>query len=122
MTNADLYKTLKEEGTLSPESYEKLCEKQRNTLFSLHWELKTLLYLGVMMLSTGLGVLIYKNIDTIGHQAILGLIAAICGGCFYYCFKHKKPFSKALVKAPNAMFDYLLLLACLSFLDRKSVV
>lgn len=116
MTNADLYKTLKEEGALSPESYEKLCEKQRNTLFSLHWELKTLLYLGVMMLSTGLGVLIYKNIDTIGHQAILALIAVICGSCFYYCFKHKKPFSKELVKAPNAMFDYLLLLACLSFL------
>lgn len=116
MTNADIYETLKEEGTISPESYEKLCEKQRNSLFSLHWELKTLLYLGVMMLSTGLGVLIYKNIDTIGHQAILALIAAICGGCFYYCFKHKKPFSKELVKVPNAMFDYLVLLACLSFL------
>ncbi|WP_316819477.1 DUF2157 domain-containing protein [Pedobacter gandavensis] len=113
----DLYEKLKDEGTISPESYQKLCEKQRNPLFSLHWELKTLLYLGVMLLSTGLGILIYKNIDSIGHQAILAFIAAICTGCFYYCFKHKKPFSRALVKSPNAVFDYLLLLGCLSFLS-----
>ncbi|WP_316750412.1 DUF2157 domain-containing protein [Pedobacter gandavensis] len=112
----DLYKSLKDNGTISSESFEKLTEKRQVPLFSLHWELKTMLYLGVMMLSTGLGLLIYKNIDTIGHQAILALIAAICGGCFYYCFRHKKPFSKELVKAPDVLFDYLLLLGCLSFL------
>ncbi|WP_316841021.1 DUF2157 domain-containing protein [Pedobacter gandavensis] len=116
MIPTDLYSELKENGTISAESFEKLTEKQRSPLFSLHWELKTLLYLGVMMLSTGLGILIYKNIDTIGHQAILAFIAAICGGCFYYCFKHKKPFSRELLKAPSVLFDYLLLLGCLSFL------
>jgi len=85
-------------------------------LFSLHWEIKTVLYLGVMTLSTGLGILIYKNIDTLGHQVILAIIAAISGGCFFYCFKTKKPFSFLRVKPPNSFFDYVLLLACLSFL------
>ncbi|MCX2452984.1 DUF2157 domain-containing protein [Pedobacter sp. PLR] len=112
----DLYKTLKDNGTISSGSFEKMTEKQRSPLFSLHWELKTLLYLGVMMLSCGSGILIYKNIDTIGHQAILAFIAAICGGCFYYCFRNKKPFSRELIKAPDVLFDYLLLLGCLSFL------
>lgn len=116
MHNADLYEQLRDEGTISAESFEKITEKQRSPLFSLHWELKTLLYLGVLMLSTGLGVLIYKNIDTIGHQVILAAIALICGGCFYYCFRHKEPFNRELVKSPNVLFDYLLLLGCLSFM------
>lgn len=112
----DLYETLATEEFISAESLERLSTRNQNPLFSLHWELKTLLYLGVMLLSTGLGILIYKNIDTIGHQIILIVIAAISAGCFFYCFKHKKPFSKELVKSPNSTFDYLLLLACLSFL------
>lgn len=116
MNNADLYEQLRDEGTISAESFEKITEKQRSPLFSLHWELKTLLYLGVLMLSTGLGVLIYKNIDTIGHQVILAAIALICGGCFYYCFRHKNPFNRELVKSPNVLLDYLLLLGCLSFM------
>lgn len=114
--NDELYEKLKEDGTLSLESLEKILDKQQNPLFSVHWELKTLLYLGVMLLSTGLGILIYKNIDTIGHQVILLIIAAISAGCFFYCFKHKKPFDTLQVKSPNSLFDYLLLLGSLSFL------
>lgn len=114
--NAELYKKLLEEGSISPESFEKISKKYAAPLFSVHWEIKTLLYLGVMLLSSGLGILIYKNIDTIGHQVILLLIAAICAGCFFYCFKHKVPFDKVQVKSPNSLFDYILLLGCLSFL------
>lgn len=114
--NIEFYEALKEEGFISEESFEKIKERHQTRLFSLHWELKTLLYLGVMLLSTGLGLLIYKHIDTIGHQAILALIAAISSGCFLYCIKKRPPFSREQVKAPNPLFDYLLLLGCLSFL------
>lgn len=115
--NIDLFKKLFEEDCISEESFEKIKNTAHEPLFSLHWELKTLLYLGVVLLSTGLGILIYKNIDTIGHQVILLIIAAISAGCFFYCFKHKKPFSKELIKSPNSFFDYILLLGCLSFLS-----
>ncbi|ATP58375.1 DUF2157 domain-containing protein [Pedobacter ginsengisoli] len=115
--NIELFKKLFEEDCISEDSFEKVKNMSGNTLFSLHWEIKTLLYLGVMLLSSGLGILIYKNIDTIGHQVILLIIAAISAGCFFYCFKNKKPFSKELVKSPNSFFDYILLLGCLSFLS-----
>lgn len=115
--NIDIYEKLLEDGCIQQETLDRLREKKRNQLFSLHWELKTLLYLGVMLLSTGLGILIYKNIDTIGQQVILAIIAAISLGSFYYCYLKKKPFSKDKVKSPDAVFDYLLLLACLSFLS-----
>jgi len=110
----NLYDDLHSEGLISDESFEKI--RQKPNLFSVHWEIKTLLYLGVLLLTTGLGILVYENIDTIGHQAILAFIALICTGCFAYCFKTCLPFSTGKVKSPNTAFDYVLLLGCISFL------
>jgi hypothetical protein len=111
----DLYKTLHAEGLISDESFSKIEHHKEAQLFSVHLEIKTLLYLGVLLLTTGLGILIYENIDTIGHQFVLLLIALICAGCFAYCFKTHLPFSTDKVKSPNTSFDYVLLLACISF-------
>jgi len=112
----ELFERLQKEGTISAISAEKIRTLAANRLFSVHWELKTILYLGVLLLSGGLGVLVYNNIDTIGHQVILLAIALACGGCFYYCFRHKLPFSKEKVPSPNVLFDYILLLGCLLLL------
>ncbi|UPK72157.1 DUF2157 domain-containing protein [Chitinophaga filiformis] len=109
----DLFEQLQKEGTISAASAEKVRTITAKRLFSVHWELKTILYLGVLLLSGGLGILVYKNIDTIGHQVILLAIALACGGCFYYSFRHKLPFSAEKVPAPNSFFDYILLLGCL---------
>ena len=111
-----LFEKLHTEGLISDASLDKVKTAEKNKLFSLHWELRTILYLGVVLLSGGLGVLVYKNIDTIGHTAILIFIAAISAGGFAYCFKAKLPFSTGKVASPNSFFDYVLLLACLSFI------
>lgn len=113
--NIQLFEKLSGEGLVSPESLQKVKAAEGKKLFSLHWELKTILYLGVLLLSGGLGILIYKNIDTIGHQAILFAIAALCLGCFYYAQKHKPHFSWNKVLSPNSLFDYIVLLGCLLF-------
>lgn len=113
----NLYKNLYAEGLINDESLEKIRLKvEKPVLFSVHWEIRTLLYVGVLLLTGGLGLLIYENIDTIGHEFVLMLIGAICLGCFYYCFKNKLPFSKEKVLSPNSFFDYILLLACTSLL------
>jgi hypothetical protein len=114
--NIPLFQQLHQEGLISDDSLEKIKKAESIKVFSIHWELRTILYLGVVLLTSGLGVLIYKNIDTIGHQAIIGLIALISGGCFMYCERKKLPFSCAKVKSPNAWFDYILLLGCLTLL------
>ena len=110
------FKQLHREGLLSDDSLQKVEAVEKARPFSLHWELKTLLYLGVMLLSGGLGILIYKNIDTIGHQAILAIIALVSVGCFYYCRRNASPFSLGKVPAPNPFFDYVLLLGCLTMI------
>lgn len=115
--NMSIFKQLHQEGSISDESFEKINVFTKKKLCSVHWEIRTILYLGVLLLTGGLGILVYKNINTIGHQAILIFIALLCAGSFYYCFKNKLPFSTGRVKAPNAYFDYVLLLGCLTFIS-----
>ena len=110
-----IFEKLHSEGLLSDDSLNKINAFDKRQTLSVHWELRTILYLGVLLLASGLGVLVYKNIDSIGHLAILIFIAALSIGGFSYCFKNKLPFSTLKVKAPNSFFDYVLLLACLCF-------
>jgi hypothetical protein len=109
-------KKLHAEGLLSDASLQRAEAFEKNRLFSLFWELRLLLYLGVLLLTGGLGILVYKNIDTIGHQAVLAFIALVTAGCFFYCIRKKAPFSWKQVNAPTPFFDYILLLGCLSLL------
>ncbi|MEP7279280.1 MAG: DUF2157 domain-containing protein [Bacteroidota bacterium] len=113
--NIVLFEKLHAEGLISDASLDRIKATGSNRLFSVHWELRTILYLGILLLSGGLGVLVYKNIDTIGHTAILVFIALVSAGGFTWCFTKKLPFSTARVPAPDAFFDYILLMACLSF-------
>ena len=114
--NVAIFEKLHGEGLLSGESLEKIKAQSSRQLISLHWKLRTILYLGLLLLTSGLGILVYKNIDTISHQAVLLFIALLSAAGFYYCFKHKLPFSTKKVEAPNSFFDYILLLACLCFI------
>jgi hypothetical protein len=114
--DSSLFQKLHEEGLLADSSLNKIKALEKDRLFSLHWELKTVLYLGVTLLSGGLGVLVYKNIDRIGHLAVLLFIALVCAGCFFYCLRKKAPFSVERVTASDPFFDYILLLACLTLL------
>ncbi len=111
-----IFKKLREEGLISADSLQRVALAEEKRFFSLHWELKTLLYLGVTLLSTGLGILVYKNIDSIGHTAVLLFIAAVSAGCWWYCLQKRAPFSVGKVPAPNSFFDYILLLGCLTFI------
>src|ERR1700748_1864560 len=114
--DTSLFKKLHTEGLISDEALGKMEALEANRLFSVHWELKLLLYLGVVLLTGGLGILVYKNIDTIGHQAVLAFIALITVACFFYCFRKNPPFAWEQMRAPDSFFDYILLLGCLSLL------
>lgn len=84
--------------------------------FSIHWELKSLLYLGITLLSSGLGVVIYENIDTIGHTVLIGLTASVCLACFYFAFKHRQPFTWGETIKSTNLDEFALLGGCLAFL------
>lgn len=112
----DIPNLLKEENLISSEQFDFITKNLVRAPFSIFWELRILLFIGVTLLSTGLGVLIYENIDTIGHKFIIGFIAVLSGACFWYCHKNKKPFTFQKVESASPVFDYVLLLGCLLFL------
>jgi hypothetical protein len=114
--NHELFKKLHQEGLVGEESFEKISQEAKFPLRSIFWEINTLLGIGVLALSTGLGILVYKNIDTIGHQAILALIAGISIACFAYCGRKNPPFSSSKVADQGKAYDYILLLGTLTML------
>jgi hypothetical protein len=74
------------------------------------------LYLGILLFGAGIGVIIYENIDTIGHQAIIATIACVSIFCFYHSYKNRLPYTNFEVKNPNKFSDYSLLLGATTFL------
>jgi hypothetical protein len=112
----ELFKKLHEDGLVGKESFEKISREEQHPLVSVYWDLNTLLGLGVILFSTGLGILVYKNIDTIGHQVILALSAAISIACFSYCGRKNPAFSKYKITTSRPIVDYILLLGTLTML------
>ena len=111
-----VFKKLHHQGLITDQSLERAEKLDSSRLFSLHWELRLLLYLGVLLLTGGLGILVYKNIDTIGHQAVLAFIALVTIASFFYCFRKSAPFSWRKTSSGDPIADYVLLLGCLSLL------
>ena len=111
-----LLQNLIEKGLISSEQSTIISEYEKNEPFSLHYELRTLLYLGITLLTGGLGVLIYQNLDTIGHGVIVALITIITLACFTFSFLKREFFTWLEVKTPHHFSDFVLLLGCASFL------
>jgi hypothetical protein len=61
----------------------------------------------------GIGILIYENIDSISHIAILTLLLVVTVICFYFSFKMHPDF-KSSNQFENPLFDYLILRNVLS--------
>jgi len=105
--------TLFDQNHITGEQLEAIRSYRGLNLFSVHNELKFLLYLSILMFTSGIGILIYQNIDTIGHTALLGLLLIATLTCFYFCFKTHPGFNKEESTFPNPLYDYLVLTSVL---------
>ena len=100
---------------ISGDSYKNISSHLDKKLFSLNFELKSFFYVGVLILAGGLGIAVYKNIDSIGHLAVILFIAAVTVSGFTWCFKKSKPYAPEKTESPGMVFDYVLLLSSLTF-------
>ncbi|MEW5676468.1 DUF2157 domain-containing protein [Flavobacterium enshiense] len=100
---------LLEKGFLTQAQHQEIKAYKSLNIFSLNTELLSLLYLSVLLFTTGVGTLVYKNIDSIGHLAILAVNFVLMAVCFYFSFKKAKGFSKTEVVFEQPMYDYLVL-------------
>ena len=106
-------KELFDKNLISEEQFSAIKAYRSLGIFSLHNELLFLIYLSVLLFTGGAGILIYQNIDTIGHTVILALLFGIAAGCFWLCFKKATGFSKQETVFESPVYDYLVLLGTL---------
>jgi hypothetical protein len=116
MSPNDVLNELGEQGILPPEQQAGIADVEQRRLFSLHWELRAMLYIGILLLSSGLGLLVYDNFDRIGHGALLVVIAIACAGSFVFAWRNRPEWTINQTKSRSALGDYALILACLLFL------
>ena len=116
MTTESILEAFSQKKIITEEQAAKIFDHEKTKPFSIHWELRAMLYLGLTLLTSGLGILIYKNIDTIGHQAIILLIAFLIIFCFYYVFQKRQPFKLEKVDHATQYSEHALLLGCTLFL------
>lgn len=104
-------KALLERNLITGNQYEEITSYRNLNIFSLNAELKLFLYLSVLLFTSGIGILIYNNIDSIGHIAILSLLLIVIVVCFYFCFKKSKGFQKQETSFEHPVLEYLVLAA-----------
>lgn len=112
----EVLKQLLDDGLIDEALYTTITTFQKNKPVQLYRDLHTLLYAGILLLTTGLGIFIYNNIDAIGHVTIAVLTGLCCAACLGWCFKTGGRLSCDKVSPPNSWFNYILLLGCLLLL------
>jgi hypothetical protein len=113
----DQLKDLKDKQILSEEQYSRLEPIYSRNIISVFYELRIILYLGVMVFTTGTGILIYKNIGDLGHLALIGVLLTLTAWCFQYALKHAPVYKNTRITSPTPLFDYVVLLGCLLFIS-----
>lgn len=107
---------------LTDEQRGQLETHERNRPVSLYILLRSLLYAGILLFTSGVGVLIYNNIDTVGHTALIALLAVLTAGSFFYVYRTSVPFSRGLIENEAKFSDFTLLIACTLFLMLEGYV
>jgi Predicted membrane protein (DUF2157) len=120
MSPESVLRELLDQQLLPPEQAALIRADEAQRPFSLHRELRLLLYLGIVTLSGGLGVLIYANIEHIGHGVVVAVIALLMLLCLGYAARHRQPFTWAEATKAGFLPDYALLLGCLLFVTLET--
>ena len=100
-------------GILPEEKAVHLRPIARGELVSVYPELRLSLYVGVLLLTAGIGVLIQQNYEYIGPVAIATALGLAALGTLFWVASTAPPFSWAETPSPSIAFDYLLLLGIL---------
>lgn len=107
------YKKLFDNNLIEKAQFEFLDAIETNKIISVFNELRLMLYLGIMLLSTGVGYFAYQNMGKFGHVSSMLLLLAGIIVCFFYILKYTPAYSNAKVSVTHPYYDYLLILVSL---------
>lgn len=104
---------LRADGVLSVGQADLFDRVARRGLVSVRFEIRALLYVGVLLLTSGVGLLVAQHHQEIGPPAIAAGISLAAAACLLWVARRAAPFSWAEVSSPSVAFDYVLLLGLL---------
>jgi hypothetical protein len=104
---------LRAEHVLTPGQAALFDRVARGGLISVRFEIRALLYAGVLLLTWGVGTLVVLHQEDIGPLAIAAGISLAAAACLLWVGRRAAPFSWGEVSSPNVAFDYVLLLGLL---------
>jgi hypothetical protein len=104
---------LRGEGVLTDVQSGLLGRVSRRELVSVRLEVRSALYAGVLLLTTGVGLFVKENQDRIGPAAIGLAIGLAAAACLVWAWRRSAPFKWGEAASSHAAFDYLLLLGAL---------
>ncbi|HXY41098.1 MAG TPA: DUF2157 domain-containing protein [Vicinamibacteria bacterium] len=110
---ADAVRALERAGTLPSEKARLFSRVARRELVSAHAELRLVAYAGVLLVTTGVGLLVRQNLERIGPLAIASVLALAVLGCFAWVARQAPPFTWGESASTHLAFDYILLLGAL---------
>ena len=84
MKTAQFLNELSEKQLISSDQQTQIAAHERTRLLSVHGELRALLYAGIVLFTSGAGILIYQHIDTIGHSVLIGALALVTGASVWW--------------------------------------
>lgn len=116
MKNTQLHE-LYQNGFLNKNQFEALDSLNNGSIFSIYYELRIALYVGVLLFTTGIGILIYKNIGEQGHLLSIIALGVLTIICFAYSFIKAAPYSNKKVSVSIPYYDYVVLMGCLLFIS-----
>lgn len=102
-------------GSMSALLAERLKGLEAERPFSVHRELKALLYLGALLIAAAMAATVKKYFDMLGPWTVLGGLVALFGAATAYCFRRGKGFDRGEVRQPTLLFDYVLYLGCVAW-------
>jgi hypothetical protein len=105
----------RDKGQITSEEFLKIEAREKRPL-SLHSDLNWILYLGIVLISTAVGILIYKNIDTIGHSVLVVVLGILIIACFSFCLVRSHGYRHTKIIDNSIWSDYILLAGCLLLL------
>jgi hypothetical protein len=85
----------------------------RRRLVSVRLEIRVLLYVGVLLVTSGVGLLVSEHHEELGPGVIAGSIGLAAAACLAWVVRKAPPFSWDEAPSRSAAFDYVLLLGLL---------
>jgi hypothetical protein len=113
----EIPRELHQRGLIEDDQFRRMDAVASGKIISVYYELRSLLYLGVLLFTGGVGILVYQNIGDLGHLLSLIGLCLLTLGCFFYAIRKAVSYSHDAIKPPTPYYDYVVLLGCLVFVS-----